>query len=426
MRRLALPRLALPRPALCVKLVALLVAALIVCGPFHDPGATGKAYAAVPAGTIDISVPMYVVSKVAGYDHVSIPGGLVYMLEEGRPQVPYLVKTIEYPAGLTVQDVVMESRSELTTRTGLRLPIVILDDTRTQDPAPVHGIWPRQAFSWRFTRNNDGTGTLVLSVFPFYYDPATTGVQFYQTYRFAISHTTSTVSIVDMAMELASYQLGETVRANIRLRNSGAAQDVCVAAAIKARGSDQALSGLPIRLLKEVSGDASLSVEWPSSNTSAGAYVLEVTLMSTQSNVLDRASRDFGLFSGAVEFYIDKAYYTVAGVRFLMDVAPYIKSSRTFLPVRFVAYGCGVTEDSIIWDPVARTVQLRKGGTTLLLQIGSPVLKVTTASGTTTVQMDVAPEITSSRTMLPVRWVAENLGYGVGWDGATRTVRLTK
>jgi hypothetical protein len=266
----------------------------------------------------------------------------------------------------------------------------------------------------------------VLSVFPFYYDLATTGVQFYQAYRFSVSHTTSTVAIAEMSLEQDSYQLGETVRANIRLRNSGAAQDIFVAAAIRARGSDQALGGMPVRLLKEVSGDASLTVDWPSGSAVSGSYVMEITLMSTQSNVLDRASRDFGLFSGAVEFYIGKAYYTVGGVRFTMDVAPYIKSSRTFLPVRFVAYGCGVTDDNIIWDPVARTVQLRKGGTTLLLQIGSPVLKVTTASGTVTVQMDVAPEITSSRTMLPVRWVAENLGYSVSWDGATRTVRLAK
>ena len=369
---------------------------------------------------------MYVVSKVVGYDHVSIPGGLVYMFEEGRPRVPYLVKIIDYPAGVVVQDVVMESRSGLTTTTGLRLPIVILDDTRTTDPTPVPGIWPKQAFAWRFTRNNDGAGTLVLSVFPFYYDPATTSVQFYQAYRFSVSHTTSTVAIAEMSIEQDAYQLGETVRADVRLRNAGAAQDIFVAAAIRARGSDQAQGGMPVRLLKEVSGDASVAVEWPSGNAGAGSYIMEVTLMSTQSNVLDRASRDFGLFSGAVEFYIGKAYYTVGGVRFTMDVAPYIKSSRTFLPVRFVAYGCGVTDDNIIWDPVARTVQLRKGGTTLLLQIGSPVLKVTTASGTATVQMDVAPEITSSRTMLPVRWVAENLGYSVSWDGATKTVRLAK
>lgn len=369
---------------------------------------------------------MYVVSKVVGYDHVSIPGGLVYMFEEGRPRVPYLVKIIDYPAGVVVQDVVMESRSGLTTTTGLRLPIVILDDTRTTDPTPVPGIWPKQAFAWRFTRNNDGAGTLVLSVFPFYYDPATTSVQFYQAYRFSVSHTTSAVAIAEMCIEQDAYQLGETIRADVRLRNAGAAQDIFVAAAIRARGSDQALGGMPVRLLKEVSGDASVSIEWPSGNAGAGSYIMEVTLMSTQSNVLDRASRDFGLFSGAVEFYIGKAYYTVGGVRFTMDVAPYIKSSRTFLPVRFVAYGCGVTDDNIIWDPVARTVQLRKGGTTLLLQIGSPVLKVTTASGTATVQMDVAPEITSSRTMLPVRWVAENLGYSVSWDGATKTVRLAK
>jgi hypothetical protein len=405
--------------------LSLLLVTVLLAGGLLIPLTMRTARAAAPA-SIDVTVPTYVVNKVGGYDHVTIPGGLVFMLEEGRPRVPYLVKTFDYPSGTVVQDVVMESRSGLTTMTGLRLPIVILDDVRTQDPAPVMGIWPRQAFSWHFTRNNDGTGTLVLSVFPFYYDPASTGVQFYQSYRFSVSHTTSTVTIVEMSMEQDSYQQGETVRANVRLRNSGAAQDVFVAAAVRARGSGEALGGAPVRLLREVSGDASVSVEWPSGNARAGSYVMEVRLTSTQSNVLDRASRDFGLFSGAVEFYIGKTYYTVGGVRFNMDVAPYIKSSRTFLPVRFVAYGCGVTDDNIIWDPVLRTVQLRKGGTTLLLQIGSPVLKVTTASGATTVQMDVAPEITSSRTMLPVRWVAENLGYSVGWDGATRTVRLTR
>jgi hypothetical protein len=38
--------------------------------------------------------------------------------------------------------------------------------------------------------------------------------------------------------------------------------------------------------------------------------------------------------------------------------------------------------------------------------------------------MDVAPEITFGRTMLPVRLVAEQLGYRAAWDAQTRTVRL--
>lgn len=38
--------------------------------------------------------------------------------------------------------------------------------------------------------------------------------------------------------------------------------------------------------------------------------------------------------------------------------------------------------------------------------------------------LDAAPVIRNSRTMLPVRFVAENLGATVGWDGATSTVTV--
>lgn len=39
--------------------------------------------------------------------------------------------------------------------------------------------------------------------------------------------------------------------------------------------------------------------------------------------------------------------------------------------------------------------------------------------------MDVAPMILESRTLLPIRFVAEPLGATVGWDGTTRQVTIT-
>ena len=41
------------------------------------------------------------------------------------------------------------------------------------------------------------------------------------------------------------------------------------------------------------------------------------------------------------------------------------------------------------------------------------------------VMMDIAPFIENNRTMLPIRYVAEALGFKVEWDHATRTVTLT-
>ncbi|MCX6084560.1 MAG: copper amine oxidase N-terminal domain-containing protein, partial [Caldiserica bacterium] len=37
----------------------------------------------------------------------------------------------------------------------------------------------------------------------------------------------------------------------------------------------------------------------------------------------------------------------------------------------------------------------------------------------------VVPEIINSRTMLPLRFAAENLGCDVQWDGTTKTITVT-
>jgi len=60
------------------------------------------------------------------------------------------------------------------------------------------------------------------------------------------------------------------------------------------------------------------------------------------------------------------------------------------------------------------------GGTELKLTIG----KLTGYVNGTAKTLDAAPVIKSGRTMLPVRFVAENLGGTVGWDGATSSVTI--
>ena len=41
-------------------------------------------------------------------------------------------------------------------------------------------------------------------------------------------------------------------------------------------------------------------------------------------------------------------------------------------------------------------------------------------------QMDVEPHLKNSRTFIPLRFVAENMGYSVDWDGGERKVTLTQ
>jgi len=56
-----------------------------------------------------------------------------------------------------------------------------------------------------------------------------------------------------------------------------------------------------------------------------------------------------------------KSYYSARQV-FPMDVAPFIESGRTFVPVRFLAYAVGVPEDGVSWDAATRTVRLENRG----------------------------------------------------------------
>jgi hypothetical protein len=121
------------------------------------------------------------------------------------------------------------------------------------------------------------------------------------------------------------------------------------------------------------------------------------------------------------EFVIGETTYTLNGEEQTMDVAPYIKNDRTYMPVRFVAYAAGISDDNIMWNQAEQSVVMIKGDRVVKMFIGSNTMLI---NGVEFV-MDVAPELVDpGRTMLPVRWVAQALGCSVEWDEATRTVTV--
>lgn len=125
--------------------------------------------------------------------------------------------------------------------------------------------------------------------------------------------------------------------------------------------------------------------------------------------------------SEAAVFTLDKLEYTAAGKTLTMDAAPFIESGRTLVPVRFLSTALGVAESDIGWNASLQQVTLKKGSTTIVLKIGSTQLTVNGKVST----MDTSPLIRTGRTFLPARYVAEALGYTVGWDPATRSVLVT-
>lgn len=101
---------------------------------------------------------------------------------------------------------------------------------------------------------------------------------------------------------------------------------------------------------------------------------------------------------------------------------PIIKNNRTLVPIRAIIESLGGT---IAWDATAKKVTLVLGSTTMQLWIGSSTAKVNGKD----IPIDkddpkVVPEIINSRTMIPLRFVAENLGCDVLWESNTQTVTI--
>ncbi len=108
----------------------------------------------------------------------------------------------------------------------------------------------------------------------------------------------------------------------------------------------------------------------------------------------------------------------VFGELVINDVAPLIRNDRTMLPARFVAEALGGTVE---WNDDLNKVTITKEDLTIEIFIGSASALVNGES----VALDSPAFIENSRTYLPLRFIAENLGAAVTWDQTTQQVTIT-
>ncbi len=110
----------------------------------------------------------------------------------------------------------------------------------------------------------------------------------------------------------------------------------------------------------------------------------------------------------------------VNGKMISTDTPPYIQNGRTMVPLRFISEALGIDVD---WDGETRTVTVGEGDMQMKLVIDSD--KITKADGST-VTIESPAVIKDSRTMVPVRAIAELSGADVDWNPETRTVIIKK
>ena len=123
-----------------------------------------------------------------------------------------------------------------------------------------------------------------------------------------------------------------------------------------------------------------------------------------------------GLFSG-IAGAEQPIRVVIDGESVSLYVNPVISEGRTLVPVREVVESMG---GDIEWNGANKTVTIVRGNTNIVLVIDSRLAKVNDRD----IILDVPATIYNGRTLIPVRFVSENLDAEVGWEAVSRTVTI--
>ena len=117
----------------------------------------------------------------------------------------------------------------------------------------------------------------------------------------------------------------------------------------------------------------------------------------------------------------DKAVLFSDASAVTMDVAAQTVSGRTLVPIRFLAENLGCT---VVWngDTEPQTATVSNSDTTIVMQKSktASVYSCTVTVNGVSKTLDVPAQLIGGRTMVPVRFLSENLGYTVSYDGYTK------
>ncbi|WP_134684628.1 family 10 glycosylhydrolase [Brevibacillus migulae] len=116
--------------------------------------------------------------------------------------------------------------------------------------------------------------------------------------------------------------------------------------------------------------------------------------------------------STGISIYLD-------GQEVKSDIAPYIlpQVNVTMVPLRVISEGLGAT---VSWHQDIQTATISTAQTTLTMTVDDQYAMV----NDNYVKLDAAVQNRQGRVMVPLRFVAEQLGLQVNWDQATQTISL--
>ena len=110
----------------------------------------------------------------------------------------------------------------------------------------------------------------------------------------------------------------------------------------------------------------------------------------------------------------DTPYIEFNGNILGFDVPPIIEDGSTLVPMRFLFEQMGA---DVEWDSETQTATATLDNTVVTFSIDNINAEVNKTSAT----MDVPARLINGKTMVPLRFLSENMGYDVDWDADSRT-----
>ena len=112
-----------------------------------------------------------------------------------------------------------------------------------------------------------------------------------------------------------------------------------------------------------------------------------------------------------------KTYVEIDGKILGFDTPPVTESDRTLVPLRFIFETMGADVD---WDAGTQTAIVTGNNTSIRFSINNVTATIDGAAKT----MDVPARLINDKTLVPLRFLSEELGFDVQWDENTRTATI--
>ncbi|MCX7746854.1 MAG: copper amine oxidase N-terminal domain-containing protein [Clostridia bacterium] len=113
-----------------------------------------------------------------------------------------------------------------------------------------------------------------------------------------------------------------------------------------------------------------------------------------------------------------KSYYSKQAKKEL-DTPPFVEKGSTMVPFRIILEELGY---QIEWNGKEKSIKATNGASEIKLQINSKTAWVNDQKR----EMTSPPKVVGKSTVVPLRFIAENSGAEVKWDGKSKTIYITK